>query len=122
MSSRPAEVTLRTLNTGICGSDIHYLKDGALGSIKVTEPFVLGHETSAEVVAVGPGVTDFKVGDRVCTEPTMYCKKCKYCKNLDTNLCEVASFKCPPFEGSLTYYFNHKTDFIFKYVVAVLCA
>lgn len=110
----PKEVQLRSLSTGICGSDIHYLKEMALGKIKVTEKFVLGHEASAEIVAVGSEVKDFKVGDRVCTEPAIYCQQCKYCKNLDTNLCEVAATKCPPYNGSLTYYYNHPQDFVFK--------
>lgn len=111
---KPHEVQLRSLSTGICGSDIHYLKDMALGKILVTSPFVLGHEASAEVVAVGSDVTTLKVGDRVCTEPAITCQKCQYCKNLDTNLCEVAATCCPPYNGSLTYYYNHHQDFAFK--------
>src|SRR6185436_14722730 len=53
------EVLLRLRGCGLCGSDI--AKIGAAGT-KV--PVVLGHEIVGDVVEIGPGVTDFAVGDR----------------------------------------------------------
>lgn len=46
-----------------------------------------GHESAGEVVAVGEGVKDLKVGDRVAVEAGVYCKNCKFCKLGRYNLC-----------------------------------
>lgn len=110
----PQEVLLRSLSTGICGSDIHYLKEMRLGNIIITHPIVLGHEASAEVVEVGSEVSHVKPGDLVTYEPSVTCLKCEYCDNKDYNLCEYATSTCPPYTGSLTYYFVHHGKFTFK--------
>ena len=47
---------------GICGSDVHFWKEGRIGNSIITAPMVLGHESSGVVSAVGEGVTDLKVG------------------------------------------------------------
>lgn len=53
----PGEMLLKTLACGLCG--------GETMAWYKTEPKVLGHEPVGEVVEVGAGVTDYKVGDRV---------------------------------------------------------
>ena len=50
---------------GICGSDLHYYKDGGFGTIKVREPIILGHEVSGTIQALGPKVKNLKKGDKV---------------------------------------------------------
>lgn len=78
------QVKIEVKYAGICGSDIHTYE----GHYKVATPVTLGHEFSGEVVEVGEGVTEFKVGDRVTSETTFYiCGECKYCKSGDYNLC-----------------------------------
>lgn len=91
-----------------------------LGNIIITHPIVLGHEASAEVVEVGSEVTHVKPGDLVTYEPSVTCLKCEYCDNKDYNLCEYATSTCPPYTGSLTYYFVHHGKFTFKYVLLYL--
>ncbi|MDD3996378.1 MAG: NAD(P)-dependent alcohol dehydrogenase [Sphaerochaetaceae bacterium] len=54
---------------GICGSDVHYYKEGAIGPFIVKEPMVLGHEASGIVTEIGSEVKHLKVGSRVCFEP-----------------------------------------------------
>ncbi|UOH80474.1 hypothetical protein LQV05_003128 [Cryptococcus neoformans] len=49
----------------ICGSDLHNYLAGGVGGRPVTEPIVMGHESSGEVIAVGDLVKTHKVGDRV---------------------------------------------------------
>lgn len=61
------KVLIKVAFTGICGSDIHTFKGEYLNP---TEPLVLGHEFSGQVVAVGSDVTRVKVGDRVTSETT----------------------------------------------------
>ena len=41
---RPDEALLRVAAVGICGSDLHYFKDGGIGSTVIKAPFVPGHE------------------------------------------------------------------------------
>jgi D-xylulose reductase len=65
----PRDVRIDIKRVGICGSDVHYYTRGAIGHFVVNEPMVLGHEASGLVSEVGPEVTEFKVGDRVCMEP-----------------------------------------------------
>lgn len=91
-----------------------------MGNIIITHPIVLGHEASAEVVEVGSEVTHVKPGDLVTYEPSVTCLKCEYCDNKDYNLCEYATSTCPPYTGSLTYYFVHHGKFTFKYVLLYL--
>ena len=74
------EVLVRVEHVGICGSDLHYYEQGAIGDFKVSFPFVLGHEAAGTVVEIGEGVTDLAVGDRVEMEPGKTCGQCIYCK------------------------------------------
>ena len=85
---------------GICGSDLHEYLAGPI-FIPVGEPhplsknkapIILGHEFSGEVVEIGEGVTDIKVGDRVAVEPIVACGKCPACKEGKYNLCDKLGF------------------------------
>jgi len=65
---------------GICGSDIHYFWDGGIGSIRVSEPIVLGHEVAGVVEAVGSQVTRVAAGARVAICPSRPCGQCRFCQ------------------------------------------
>ncbi|CUH75869.1 L-idonate 5-dehydrogenase [Tropicibacter naphthalenivorans] len=73
------EVLVAVAAGGICGSDLHYYHDGGFGPIRVQQPMILGHEASGVIRAVGAGVTDLAVGDRVALNPSMPCGECSYC-------------------------------------------
>ncbi|RTQ94130.1 zinc-dependent alcohol dehydrogenase [Lysinibacillus telephonicus] len=78
------EVLVKTLLTGICGSEVH----AYLG----THPFrlppsVLGHEVIGEIISVGKGCKGLQEGDLVVIEPHYGCGKCFACENGDYNLC-----------------------------------
>ena len=64
---------------GICGSDMHYLSDGGIGTIRVREPIILGHEASGRVLAAGESVVDLVPGDAVAINPSRACGHCTYC-------------------------------------------
>lgn len=109
------DVQIEVKSTGICGSDTHYWMEGRCGRFVVEDPIVLGHESSGIVVAIGPKVKHFKIGDRVAIEPGKSCRKCSFCKNGRYNLCPAMEFcATPPIDGTLTQYFNHPEDFCFK--------
>ncbi len=51
-------------SVGICGSDVHFWKDGRIGDYVVESPIVLGHEASAVVIGVGEDVAQLKQGEQ----------------------------------------------------------
>lgn len=61
---RPGQVLLKIRSAGLCHSDVGFL-DGTLTHLLVKLPMILGHEVAGEVAAVGPGVTNVAIGDRV---------------------------------------------------------
>jgi L-idonate 5-dehydrogenase len=75
----PGQIQVRIERGGICGSDLHYYHDGGFGTVRVREPMVLGHEIAGLVSALGSGVTNVKIGDRVALSPSLPCGKCRYC-------------------------------------------
>ncbi|CAL1539660.1 unnamed protein product [Lymnaea stagnalis] len=109
------EVLLEMKEVGICGSDVHYWTHGRIGDFVVKAPMILGHEASAVVSKLGPGVTNLKEGDRVAIEPGVPCRLCNYCKSGRYNLCLDMKFcATPPYHGNLARYYVHAADFCFK--------
>ncbi len=80
-------VLLRPRRVGICGTDLHYYEHGRNATFIPDRPFILGHEFTAEVAAVAPGVDAVKVGQRVTVNPARACGFCAYCKGGQINLC-----------------------------------
>ena len=79
------ELLIRIRACGICGSDVHGY-DGSTG--RRVPPIVMGHEAAGEVEAVGSAVSNFKPGDRVTFDSTVYCGKCFFCRRGEINLCD----------------------------------
>jgi len=73
----PNQVLIKIRASGICYTDVHQTE----GSLPGAFPRILGHEPVGEVVAVGPGVTTRKLGDRVGVPwMQMTCGRCEWCK------------------------------------------
>jgi len=88
----PHDVRLRLGAGGICGSDLHYFKEGRVGAFVVREPLVPGHEASGVVAEIGAEVTRVKPGDRVAINPSHPCGHCDYCRAGRGNLCRKMFF------------------------------
>jgi alcohol dehydrogenase len=73
----PTDAVVRVDATTICGSDLHILK-GDLP--EVTAGRIIGHEAVGTVEAVGDGVTNLHVGDRVLISCISSCGRCSYCR------------------------------------------
>ena len=61
----PNECLIHVRATGICGSDVHFWKEGGIGDSKVEGELGLGHESSGVVVGLGEGVEGWQVGEFV---------------------------------------------------------
>jgi len=76
---KSGEVLVKLAFGGICGSDMHYLSDGGIGTIRVKEPIILGHEASGQIVSVGPDAHDLAPDDKIAINPSRPCGSCKFC-------------------------------------------
>lgn len=83
----PGELRLRLATGGVCGSDLHYYNHGGFGAIRLREPMILGHEVSAFVEEIGPGVGGFTKGQLVAVSPSRPCGGCKFCLEGLPNQC-----------------------------------
>ena len=81
----PREVKVRIKATGICGSDVHGY-DGTSG--RRIPPMIMGHESSGIIHQIGKEVNDWKVGDRVTFDSTIYDTNDWYSKRGQYNLSE----------------------------------
>ena len=96
----PDEVLLRVASVGTCGSDVHYYVEGRIGDQIVTDPIIMGHEFSAWVAELGPGVKDLEVGQLVAVEPAISCGVCEHCLHGHPNICPNVIFcGTPPVDG-----------------------
>jgi L-iditol 2-dehydrogenase len=78
------EVLIRVAACGICGTDLKKIEHGF-----VAAPQIFGHEVSGIVVAVGAGVTQWKLGDRVMSFHHIPCGTCFYCDRRLYSQCDV---------------------------------
>jgi len=81
----PSDAIVKVTMTASCGSDLHLL-GGYVPGMRAGD--ILGHEFMGEIVEVGSGVTERKVGDRVVVCSFMSCGQCWYCTNGLTSLCD----------------------------------
>ncbi len=88
----PGEVLVRLRACGVCGSDMHFYLEESCTGTPAAYPQVLGHEPAGEIAAVGAGVEELAIGDRVAVEPAISCGKCEFCVGGKRNLCENIVF------------------------------
>ena len=77
------EVLVRVGAAGLCGTDYRIWS----GDRPVRYPLIMGHEFVGEVAAIGEGVSNVKLGDRVAVEPNYSCGACALCLEGNRNLC-----------------------------------
>ncbi|MCY7419283.1 MAG: alcohol dehydrogenase catalytic domain-containing protein, partial [Chloroflexi bacterium] len=97
----PRDVVVAVRSVGVCGSDVHYYREGRIGDFVVEAPLILGHEAAGVVVAAGELVTRLNVGQRVTIEPGVPDGTCVQCQAGRYNLCpEVRFLATPPVDGA----------------------
>lgn len=108
------QVLVRVAAVGVCGSDMHFYAHGSIGEMIMKEPFVLGHELSGTITAVGKNVDPARVGKRVAIEPQRPCRTCKQCKSGRYNLCpDIIFYAVPHVNGAFAEYVTIQDDFAF---------
>ncbi|WP_109005907.1 NAD(P)-dependent alcohol dehydrogenase [Streptomyces rishiriensis] len=101
---REFDVLIDIKFAGICHTDIHLVREGWGEAIF---PMVPGHEIAGVVSEVGPGVTKYKVGDRVgvgCLVDS--CRECENCKAGQEQHCvrgAVQTYNAVGKDGEITY-------------------
>ncbi len=85
-SPRRGEVMIKVAACGVCHSDL----SATNGTIPLPPPMVLGHEAAGNVVEVGEGVTELKIGDAVVVSWVAVCGRCPYCVAGRSALCDNA--------------------------------
>jgi 2-desacetyl-2-hydroxyethyl bacteriochlorophyllide A dehydrogenase len=80
----PGELLIRVKACGVCASDLKMVK-GIVPD--VDPPRILGHNISGEVADVGPGIGEFRAGERVCIHVFVTCGECFYCRAGEENNC-----------------------------------
>lgn len=98
----PGEVLYKVGANTVCGTDVRILRGEK--SKGIDRGVVLGHEISGEVIEVGAGVTNYKVGDRFAVVPSVTCGACWWCKADLEHFCEQVALFGYKFDGGLAEY------------------
>ena len=88
----PDQALVKMGAAGICGSDMHYFRDGQIGKFKIKEPLIPGHEASGVIASLGANVTGLEEGQRVAINPSHPCGTCSRCREGRENLCDSMFF------------------------------
>jgi len=89
------EVLIKVAACGICGTDIKKIYHAY-----VPPPQILGHEIAGTVVAIGRGVTKWRLGDRVMSFHHIPCGSCFYCERRLFSQCK--QYKTTGLTGGFT--------------------
>ncbi len=105
------QIRVAVRSCGVCRTDIHLIDD-ELPDIHL--PIIPGHEVVGTVDAIGPGVSDFAIGDRVGV-PWMghTCGRCWYCIHEQENLCDEPGFTGYTSDGGFAEYIVADADYCF---------
>jgi len=88
---RAGDLLVRVRAALTCGTDVKVFRRGYHARM-IIPPAVFGHELAGDVVAVGEGVTKFRVGQRIVAANSAPCQECFYCRRGCENLCDDLLF------------------------------
>lgn len=100
-SAEPGEIIVRVAAALTCGTDLKVYRRGYHARM-LKPPMPFGHELAGIVSEVGPGVTKFKLGDRVVPLNSAPCDECYFCRRNQQNLCDDLLFN----NGAYAEYFR----------------
>lgn len=82
------DVLIKIKKTAICGTDLHIYKWDDWSKKTIKTPLIIGHEYVGEIVDMGTGVENLKIGDRVTGEGHIACGHCRNCRRGKLHVCE----------------------------------
>ena len=82
------EVKIKIHKTAICGTDLHIYNWDPWSQKTIKTPRVIGHEYVGEIVEIGNGVKNWKIGELVSGEGHIVCGKCRNCLAGNGHLCK----------------------------------
>jgi L-iditol 2-dehydrogenase len=89
--AEPGELIVQVGAALTCGTDLKVFRRGYHARM-IVPPALFGHELAGTVVEAGPGVADFKSGDRVVALNSAPCGNCYFCQHNQENLCDDLLF------------------------------
>jgi len=87
-STEPGQVKISILKAAICGTDLHIYNWDEWSQRTIKTPQIIGHEFVGEIVELGDGVSEYKIGDIVSGEGHIVCKTCRNCMAGRLHLCK----------------------------------
>lgn len=97
----PGEVRVRIAAALTCGTDLKVFRRGYHARM-IVPPAIFGHEFAGTVDAVGVGVSEWRIGDRVVAANSAPCGECFYCAEGREELCEELLFLNGAYAGYVT--------------------
>jgi L-iditol 2-dehydrogenase len=85
------EVVIQVGAATTCGTDLKVWRRGGHAKM-LTLPTLFGHEAAGQIVAIGDGVTGWKIGDRVVANNSAPCMTCFFCQRREFSLCTDLRF------------------------------
>lgn len=112
---RPDQAEVAITHGGICGSDLHYLSDGAAGESILAQPMVLGHEVVGLVGVAAADGSGPAVGTPVAIFPATPCGYCAQCRAGHGNVCPTTTYlgsaaRWPHTDGAFAERYTVDTD------------
>jgi len=88
---QPGEALIKVNAASICGTDQHIYEWNEWAQGRIKPPLIFGHEMAGEVVALGEGVKQVKLGDIVAAETHVVCDICYLCRTGNAHICQNLS-------------------------------
>ena len=107
---KAGEVLVKIELAGVCGTDLHIHEGDFLAEF----PLIPGHEMVGIVSALGAGVNQFNVGERVTVNPVVSCGDCEFCREGKPILCHNRKGLGTNWPGSFAEYMIATQDLVFK--------
>lgn len=99
VSPSKGEVAIDVAYCGLCGTDLHVYHGNM--DMRVGCHRIIGHEMSGTVGAVGDGVDNLNIGDKVVVRPLVSCGECPACTRGNSHICHSLKFLGLDTDGAL---------------------
>ena len=86
-SPNAGEVLIKVHLAAICGTDVHIKEWADFAAARMKPPVIIGHEFCGEIVEVGEGISNTRIGELVSAESHVACYACPLCLDGKANLC-----------------------------------